>query len=69
MKKTLISFVIPCYRSEKTINMVVDEIIQTYKLKPEDAKEQAAEQTTLAWKAGAFGCWMSCGLKSFAHPG
>lgn len=29
MKKTLLSFVIPCYRSEKTIKMVVDEIIST----------------------------------------
>ncbi len=26
---TLLSFVIPCYRSEKTIGMVIDEIIQT----------------------------------------
>ena len=26
---TLLSFVIPCYRSEKTIDFVIDEIIQT----------------------------------------
>lgn len=35
MKTTLLSFVIPCYRSEKTINMVVEEIIQTVGQRPE----------------------------------
>lgn len=35
MKKTRISFVIPCYRSEKTINKVVDEIITTVGQRPE----------------------------------
>ena len=29
MKKNLISFVIPCYRSEKTISIVIEEIIET----------------------------------------
>ena len=28
---TLLSFVIPCYRSEKTIEKVIDEIIATVK--------------------------------------
>jgi len=28
-KKSLISFVIPCYRSENTISLVIDEIIET----------------------------------------
>lgn len=31
MIKNLISFVIPCYRSEKTITMVIEEIIETMK--------------------------------------
>ena len=31
----LLSFVIPCYRSEKTIGRVIDEIIETVSLKPE----------------------------------
>ncbi len=35
MIKNLISFVIPCYRSEKTIKMVIDEIIDTVSIKPE----------------------------------
>ena len=29
MKKTLISFVIPCFRSENTIKSVIDEVIAT----------------------------------------
>ena len=34
-KQELISFVIPCYRSEKTIEKVVDEIIQTVRQRKE----------------------------------
>ena len=30
-----VSFVIPCYRSEKTITLVVDEIKETMKQRPE----------------------------------
>lgn len=39
MIKYLISFVIPCYRSEKTINMVIDEIIDTVSQRPEFSYE------------------------------
>lgn len=35
MIKNLLSFVIPCYRSEKTINIVINEIIATVSQKPE----------------------------------
>lgn len=35
MISNLISFVIPCYRSEKTIEMVIDEIIATVGERPE----------------------------------
>lgn len=35
MIDNLISFVIPCYRSEKTITMVIDEIIKTVAERPE----------------------------------
>ena len=34
MNKNLISFVIPCYRSEKTIAQVINEIIETVALRP-----------------------------------
>lgn len=34
MEKTLLSFVIPCYRSEKTIEKVINEIIDTVSKKP-----------------------------------
>ena len=33
MENTLLSFVIPCYRSEKTISIVINEIIDTVKKK------------------------------------
>ena len=32
---TIISFVIPCYRSENTISQVVDEIRETVKTRPQ----------------------------------
>lgn len=35
MKPILLSFVIPCYRSEKTVGMVIDEIIETVGQRPE----------------------------------
>lgn len=35
MKKNLLSFVIPCYRSEKTIRKVYEEIVQTVSERPE----------------------------------
>jgi glycosyltransferase involved in cell wall biosynthesis len=35
MIQTLLSFVIPCYRSEKTIDMVINEIIETVGLRSE----------------------------------
>ena len=34
-EKKMLSFVIPCYRSEKTISIVVDEIVDTMKTRPE----------------------------------
>ena len=39
MKKRLISFVIPCYRSEKTIRGVVEEILELHKLHEDDDYE------------------------------
>ena len=39
MNKRLISFVIPCYRSEKTIRGVVEEIIELHKLHEDDDYE------------------------------
>lgn len=39
MINNLISFVIPCYRSEKTIRMVIDEIIDTVGQKPQFSYE------------------------------
>ena len=39
MTKRLISFVIPCYRSEKTIRGVVEEIMDLHKLHEEDDYE------------------------------
>ena len=39
MINNLVSFVIPCYRSEKTIKMVIDEIIDTVAQKPQFSYE------------------------------